>query len=198
MQSRALFVATLLLLPGPLLAQDDSSSFHRGQWAVQFGGGSSMVDLGVLRFTSPKSAWLLDFDVSALLLNGTSTNVSGTSEADDKSALGRLRVGRRSYHRPRGKVVAFHSFAAELGYQYDKTDLGGGPSQVLTQWSAGLYTDVGAAYRVTESLSLGGNASVSAGYLKRKFQQPFVAATRREEGLYFRGLQVSFVVGIYF
>ena len=201
MNTRPLLLSALVLLPGTLLAQDtppDSTPFHRGQWAMQFGGGSSMFNLGLLRFTSPKSAWLLDFDVTSVLVNGTITDVSGTNESDDKSASGLLRLGRRSYNRPRGKVVAFHSFAAEVGYQYDKRDVGGGSSQLFHQWSAGVYTDVGAVYRVTESLSLGGNASVSAGYLKRKIEQPFVAATLKGEGFYFQGLQVLFAVGIYF
>jgi hypothetical protein len=184
-----------------MLAQDvapDSSSFHRGQWAMQFGGGSSLFNLGILRFTSQRSAWLLDVDVTAVLVNGTFTDVSGTTESDDKSAVGFLRLGRRSYHRPRGKVVAFHSFATEFGYQYLKRDIGAGGNLSIKQWSAGLYADVGAAYRLTPNLSLGGNASVSAGYLKRRSQQAFTTATLKGDGFYFQGLQVLFAVGIYF
>jgi hypothetical protein len=196
MQARALVLSVLCFLPGTLLGQDDSASFHPGQWAMQFGGGSSLFNLGVLRFTSPKSAWLLDFDVTAVLVSGKFTDISGTSDADDKSATGLLRLGRRSYHRPRGKVVAFHSVAAEFGYQYRKLDLGGGSRQVINQWSTGLYTDVGAAYRLTSSLSLGGNASVSGGYVKRKIEQPL--GTLKGNGFYFQGLQVLFAVGIYF
>lgn len=201
MQLRTLVVSTLFLLPATLLSQDaptDSSSFHRGQWAMQFGGGSSLFNLGLLRFTSPRGAWLLDLDVTAVLVNGTATDVSGTTEADDKNASGLLRLGRRSYHRPRGKIVAFHSLATEFGYQYIKRDFSGGVGQTIKQWSAGLYADVGAAYHVTENLSLGGNASVSAGYLKRRIVQTGVSATMKGDGSYFQGLQVLFAVGIYF
>ncbi|HMG19514.1 MAG TPA: hypothetical protein VK573_12370, partial [Gemmatimonadales bacterium] len=90
MNARHLLLSALVLLPGTLIAQDsvpvsDSPPFHRGQWAVQFGGGVNLFSLGVLRFTSPKSAWLLDVDASAFILNGKLTDNfgGGTTDAHD-------------------------------------------------------------------------------------------------------------------
>src|SRR5258705_13287062 len=62
----------LSLIPLCLAAQE--SPFHGGQWAMQFGGGSSLFSLGVLKFTSPRSAWLLDLATSASILNAKSTD----------------------------------------------------------------------------------------------------------------------------
>src|SRR2546422_7796436 len=50
--------------PAHASAQDsapDTIPFHRHQWAAQFAGGTSFASLGVLRFTAPTRAWLLDF-----------------------------------------------------------------------------------------------------------------------------------------
>ncbi len=54
----------LALWPTLASAQDsppDTIPFHRHQWAAQFAGGTSFASLGVLRFTAPTRAWLLDF-----------------------------------------------------------------------------------------------------------------------------------------
>jgi len=201
MNRRSLLLSVLLLLPGTLRAQEvtapDSLLFRDGQWAMQFGGGSSLFSLGLLKFTSPKSAWLLDFDVSAVLVNGTFTSgVSGTSDANERDTNGFVRLGKRSFHKPRGKVVPFHSFAAEWGYQNSTFDLGGGARQMVNQWNAGLYFDVGGVYRLSPSFSVGGNASVSGGYLDRIIDTP--SGKFKGNGPYLQGVRVLFAVGIYF
>ena len=76
----------LAAIPGFLIAQvpPDSQPFHRGQWAMQFGGGSDLFSLGVLLFTSPRSAWLLDFSNSVTVLDGEliATAVPDTTSSD--------------------------------------------------------------------------------------------------------------------
>ena len=202
MNARPLLLSALLLLPASLCAQEDATGtdsllFRRGQWAMQFGGGSSFFSLGLLKFTSPKSAWLLDFQVSAVLVNGTFTSgLSGTSDAQDRETSGFVRLGRRSFHRPRGKVVPFHSFAAEWGYLNSTFDLGGGNRQMINQWNAGLYFDVGGVYRLTPSFSVGGNASLSGGYLDRRIDT--FSGRFKGKGPYMQGVRVLFAVGIYF
>jgi len=201
MNTRSLLLSALLLLPGTLRAQEDTTAdsllFRRGQWAMQFGGGSSLFSLGLLKFTSPKSAWLLDVDVFAVLVNGTfSSGLSGTSDAQDRDTNGFVRLGRRSFHKPRGKVVPFHSFAAEWGYQNSTVDLGGGNRQMINQWNAGLYFDVGGVYRISPSFSVGGNASLSGGYLERTIDT--FSGRFKGNGPYVQGVRVLFAVGIYF
>jgi hypothetical protein len=92
--------------------------------------------------------------------------------------------------------VSFQSFAVEGGY-YDRTlDFSVGARSRIQQWNAGLYWEAGAAYRVTSSLSLGGTASISSGYLYRKREDP--GNTFKGGGFYFQGIQAVFAVGIYF
>lgn len=200
MNRRLLLLSVLLLFPGTLSAQEDTTPdsllFRPGQWAMQFGGGSSLFSLGLLKFTSPKSAWLLDFEITAVLVNGTFASGGGTSDAKDRDTNGFIRLGRRSFHKPRGKVVPFHSVAAEWGYQNSTTDLGNGNRQFVNQWNAGLYIDVGGVYRLTPSFSVGGNASLSGGYLERSIET--FSGNFKGNGPYIQGVRVLFAVGIYF
>jgi hypothetical protein len=47
-----------------MIAPPDTLPFHHGQWAAQFGAGTSFASLGFLRFTAPTRAWLFDFRFS--------------------------------------------------------------------------------------------------------------------------------------
>src|SRR5437773_10883079 len=87
----------LALLPQWLSAQEspaDTSAFRAGQWGVQFGAGFGLANVGILRFTSPRSAWMLLLDVSGEFLNGTRTDVLGaTSDQKDRSEERRVGNG---------------------------------------------------------------------------------------------------------
>src|SRR2546427_13170242 len=67
----------LSLIPLCLAAQE--SPFHGGQWAMQFGGNANLFSLGVLRFTSAHSAWLLDLSNTAQVISATGTDNFGTT-----------------------------------------------------------------------------------------------------------------------
>src|SRR5712691_558061 len=76
----------LALWPTLASAQDsppDTIPFHRHQWAAQFAGGTSFASLGVLRFTAPTRAWLLDFRFT-----GGSTRTTRTMSRTRWSATG--------------------------------------------------------------------------------------------------------------
>jgi len=192
---RAAVLSALWFVPVTLFAQDDSSAFHAGQWAMQFGGGANLFSLGALKFTSPRSAMLVDVDFYTVIVNGHRTDFSGTVESDDKTTQFNLRLGKRSYRTPRGRIVSFHSLAFEAGYFGRLLDFQFGRERIR-QWNAGLYWEVGAAYRVTPSLSLGGSASVSAGYLYQR--QENTGTTTKGGGFYFQGIHPVFAVAIYF
>ena len=200
MLARALALSVLALLPSALPAQDtpSDSSFHAGQWAVQFGGGLNLFSLGALRFTAPRRAWLLDLGVSAVIVNGKSTDPfgGGTADAHDHFTAVSARVGRRFYGGGRGKIAPFHAIALEGGYQNRESEPIPGTRLVAQQTYAGLYWEVGAAYRIASSLSVGGTGSVSAGYLHRKQENP--TTIFKGNGFYLNGVQVQLVVGIYF
>src|SRR6266516_794598 len=74
----------LSLIPLCLAAQE--SPFHGGQWAMQFGGNANLFSLGVLHFTSARSAWILDLSNSTTVINATNTDKFGgtTSSADQQ------------------------------------------------------------------------------------------------------------------
>jgi len=201
MNARPLLLSALVLLPSTLLAQDaatDSLAFHRGQWAVQFGGGLNLFSLGALRFTGPRTAWLLDFDAAVTIVNGERTDNfgGGTADSKDHFVAASARVGKRFYGGGRGKVVPFHSLALEGGYSERDVEFAPGLRQVINQLYAVLYWEVGAAYRIAPALSVGGTGSISGGYVHRKTEDP--NSTFKGGGFYVNGPQVLFVVGIYF
>ena len=204
MHARSLLLSALIALPGLLLAQDapadsapaESALFHRGQWAMQFGGGADLFSLGALRFTSARSAWLLDLDVFARRTDGEFTDGSGPHPAKDRVMDVGVRIGRRGYRTPRGKVVSFHSIAIEGYYTKSEVDFGAIGRSLYDAWSAGLYTDVGAAYHVASNLSLGGIASLGGGYIYTKQEQ--TTATLETDGFYLRGIRVVFAATISF
>jgi len=196
----ASFVVALSLLPLRLFAQEPSSDttrFHRGQWGVQFGGGSSLFSLGLLRFTSARSAWLLDIASSAQFLSSTSTDKfgGGTSSADQQFVNLNARIGKRFYQAPRRKVVSFQTLAVEGGWRDQMVDISAGNIR-QTLWNVGLNGELGGAYMVTPSLSLGGTAIMSAGYFEMKRNNP--AAREKGHGYYLNGIEVLFALGLYF
>src|SRR5437867_8481591 len=106
------------LSPSLASAQDsapDTIPFHRRQWAAQFAGGTSFASLGVLRFTAPTRAWLLDFGFSGGHSHNTSrVNDTLVVDAFTSNADVNARVGRRFYQ-GRGKSVASFQTLGVLG-----------------------------------------------------------------------------------
>ena len=199
MASAKLLLA-LALIPCRLIAQEsttDTTPFHRGQWAVQFGGGLNLFSFGVLRFTSPRSAWVLDLTTYAQFLDSKRTDNlgGGTTSADDQVIAIDARLGRRFYQSPRRQVVSFQSFGVEGALLDQFSDYPTGTIR-RTVWSAGLHGDVGGSYMVTQSLSLGASAGISAGYFSRKDTD--FSFTSKGSGWYIDGVRVVFLAGLYF
>lgn len=191
----------LSLIPFCLPAQEsnasDTTRFHGGQWAMQFGGGSSLFSLGVLRFTSPRSAWLLDVSTSAQFLDATSTDKLGgtTTSADEQFVNVDVRVGKRFYQTPRRKVVSFQTLAVEGGFSDQMVDFPQGNVRQTISYT-GLDVEIGGAYMVTSSLSLGGTGSIGVGYYTQKQDNPVVSD--KGHGWYVNGIRVLFALGLYF
>lgn len=191
----------LLLIPFSLSGQEstasDTARFHGGQWGMQFGGGSDLFSLGVLRFTSARSAWLLDLSTSVTFVNARSTDKFGgtTTSADQQFVNFAVRLGRRTYQSPRRSVVSFQTLAVEGAVQDQMIDVSVGNVR-QTIWSAGLHGELGGAYLLTPSVSVGGTAGISAGYLSFKQDDP--AAADKGSGFYFDGVRVVLALGLYF
>jgi hypothetical protein len=179
----------LLAAPVALTAQEspiaDSTSFRRGQWAAQFGGGLSLATLGVLRFTSPRSAWVFDVQLSGGHSHSTVTaptvNGDTTRESFASDARIALRVGRRFYRDARngGPVAPFVGIGVLGGFTHSASgDYSGGFES--DGWTAGTFGELGGTYRVTDHLSLGAGAEVGITYGRSKARSvsPFSPPSR--------------------
>lgn len=189
----------LSLLPMCLAAQEsssDTSGFHAGQWGVQVGTSGSLMNLGILRFTGPRSAWMLRVDFFGQFLSGTQTDALGaTSDAKDRLVHVTVGLGKRFYQAPRHQVRSFQSIGLAGGYDEQKQTLAGS-TYTFGTWSAGLLGELGAGYWVTPNLSLGGTATASTGYSHRKTDGP--GNKLDENGWFVSGVNVFLIVGLYF
>jgi len=189
----------LSLIPFCLSAQEtvrsDTTRFHGGQWAMQFGGNSNLFSLGILRFTSAHSAWLLDLSNAANVINASSTDNFGTTTGADQQFINLdARLGKRFYQTGHPKVVSFQTLALEGGLTDQMFDLAGSHYRQTSTY-AGINGELGAAYMLTSGVSVGGTASLSAGYLSFKGNDSF---TKRKGHGYYNTVRVLVALGLYF
>ena len=161
----------LALSPSLASAQDaasDSIPFREHQWAAQFAGGTSFASLGVLRFTAPTRAWLLDFRFTGghsherQFVHDTLVGDGYTSSANVDA-----RIGRRFYQGRGKSVVSFQTVGLLAGYAhacqgFKQTSVAGNPCS--NGWTAGAYGELGGAYLITRRFSIGGTATVAFSY----------------------------------
>ena len=191
--SRVKLVLALSLIPLCLAAQE--SPFHGGQWAMQFGGNANLFSLGVLKFTSDHSAWLLDLSNAANVISATSTDNFGTTTSADQQYMNLdARLGKRFYQTRHPNVVSFQTLALEGGLTDQAVDLTGSHYRQTSTY-AGLNGELGGAYMLTSGLSIGGTASLSAGYLSFKGNDSF--AKQSGHG-YYNNIRVLVALGLYF
>lgn len=192
--SRLKLALALSLIPLCLAAQE--SPFHGGQWAMQFGGNSNLFSLGVLHFSSARSAWILDLSNSVTVLNATNTDKFGgpTTSADQQFISLDARLGKRHYHTGNAKVVSFQTLALEGGWSDQMVDVPAGNVRQTT-WNAGINAELGGGYMLTSGVSVGGTAMLSAGYLSFKRDDP---ANRETGHGYYSGIRVMIALGLYF
>ena len=167
MQVRALVLPVLAFFPGMLLAQGasppvDSLPFRRGQWAAQvspnFAGGPTI--LGVLKFTSPRRAWVLDGQVTLSKGFFVRRDSSGaTQDSVDMSTVAvNILVGRRFYRALAPHAVGFVTVGAGGGFSLDRSF----SNTNALGWM--VFGEIGASYHPIHELSLGIFASLDARY----------------------------------
>ena len=149
-------------------AATDSIPFHQRQWAAQFAGGTSFASLGVLRFTAPTRAWLLDFRFTGghshdrMYSNDTLAFEGATSNANVD-----VRIGRRFYQGHGKSVVSFQSAGVLAGFDHacqKSTQPSGSLGSCANGWTAGAFGDLGGAYLITPRFSIGGAATLAFSY----------------------------------
>lgn len=163
MPSRSCLLLLVLAVPATAAAQDSVTTFRPGQWGTELSAGSGLGNLGVLRFSDARRAWVLDAggDVS-----WRSSNQSGSTGDLDVQDL-QLRVGRRRYA-PLGRgvyrlvtagiVVGYGRASSRYLYPADTT--------TSRNWSAdgGVFAELGAQWMVNRHFSLGASWGASAAY----------------------------------
>lgn len=171
-----LFV-TLLCSPVVASAQDptvrDALPFRRGQWAAQFAAGFSFASLGVVRFTAPARAWLLDLRLSGGHSHGTSRmGDSVRAEGYTSEVSFDARIGRRFYQDVGKAVVSLGTIGMFGGYDDGCAGNNVTGDSCTNGWRAGVVGDLGAAYLVTSRFSIGGTGSVTFSYARSTSRGP--------------------------
>ena len=161
---RALLLPALgLAVVSPLSAQDippESLPFRRGQWAVQF-VGSLGAAVGVLKFRSPSSAWVVLASVSG----GHNESFDGDSLTGISSQANvSVRLGLRTHRRLGNRVVGYRTVGAQLGFEHRVQTQPFFGTGMFNALDVGPYVDVGSTYRVTTYLGIGANAQASVRY----------------------------------
>ena len=206
MPSPKLVSLVLLAAPLALAAQEspipDSTPFRRGQWAAQFGGGASLLTLGVLRFSSPRSAWVLDARVSGGHGHSASTFADSTGDTTitsfNSNAGVTFRVGRRFLRTARRAVVTFFGVGVSGGFSHDAGGSGRNVGE-SNGWSAGAFGELGGTYLVNDNFGVGVTTDAAVTYNRSTSKSTSPPSVRRTTWSYSASApNVRFVATLYF
>jgi hypothetical protein len=161
-------------------AQEGSDSlFRAGAWAVQItvGGGAftrplEQASVGVLRFASPRRAWMLDAFVEHA--QRRQRVVPSPSEVRRETDV-TLRGGLRS-HTPAGRrVMTFAGAGLLAGYRRDSQG-----TVVLPTWRGGAYGEFGATFRPSPRFAVGAVTDARLTYARQRVEQGSLRITTTE------------------
>jgi len=179
---RRLAASALIAFASVAEAQDstrvDSLPFRKGQWAGQFTASSEHRNVGVLRFRSPRVAWLINGDV---VLSARTDQGSGQvdtvtySDRDQRTASSAsVRLGRRAYRPLAFHAAGFYSLGIIGGGGWSRDTQRfttspqipgtGGQTVSQSEWHAGVFGELGGTYLIIEHVSLGMITSLEGVY----------------------------------
>jgi outer membrane protein W len=148
-----------VLVTQPLYAQatTDTAAFRQGQWAVEFIPNRDVTEAGVLRFSTPSRAWVLDGSATF-----EHTTITSNAAPDQSTRSGNVsaRLGPRWYHSEYDRVVRFAGVG--LTDSYSAGNQAGPSTFSQDNWSAGVYGELGLQYLFTRHLGLGVRGEVVA------------------------------------
>ncbi|MCC6245836.1 MAG: hypothetical protein IT353_23590 [Gemmatimonadaceae bacterium] len=158
---RCLVALCAAIFAAPLAAQQsDSLPFRAGQWGAEF-SAANFSGVGVLRFSNPRRAWLMDLQGSVTRQSGSSERMTNADVSTD-SETAQFRLGRRAYKPLVSRVVRYVGGGLSARYaSFDQypTPFSVSPPLVYTptrsQFEAGLFAEVGAQWMITPNLGLG-------------------------------------------
>ena len=159
MRTRLAAALVLVLTPTLAVAQAASDSTPRpGSWGAEVFIRDGGTGASLLRFQSSSRALVLgaEFDFQNVDTEAGTVSVGGDGTRSNLA----LRLGVRSYRQSSTeRLRPVIGFGARGAY-------GNGPSD-FTDWSAGVYGELGAVYFLTPHVSLGGTGEMNASYGKR-------------------------------
>ena len=198
----------LLVTPALSEAQDlpvsqptsvDSLQFRRGQWGALVGIGNDVAALGVLRFRSHRTAWVMNASASAF--TGRAEIDELDAEQNAKSSGFAARLGLRRYRPIESRVAAYSGAGLTAGATYVDSDLSVGDEISGRMYGAGVYGELGVEYRAARYLGIGVRtlADVTARWgseTRTSLAGPSISGDRRELGASIGRLEV--LASLYF
>jgi hypothetical protein len=141
----------------------DSVPFHRGQWGANFLIGPGFSGAGVLRFTSPTRAQLLD----ASATYSHASNQAGTNVSEGNSVSGSLRLGIRTYRPLDLHLYRWTTLGISLNYNWQRSTQDT-LSQSTRGVGAGVFANIGASWLITPHIGVGALWEASLSYSHNK------------------------------
>ena len=136
---------------------DTTASFRPGEWGVGFVVRNSVTEAGVLRFSTPTQAWVLDGSASFDRSSQSSSTGLGDQTVRGWNLSGQF--GPRWYHAMSGHVTRFLGLGALAGYsRADYAGISGHSSMS----SLGAYGEAGMQYMLTRYLGFGWRGTLTA------------------------------------
>ncbi len=163
--ARAAIAAALMLSVAPLHAQvSDSTVFRAGQWGAEFTVNGNA--LGLLRFSSPNSAWVGQvqgsWQSSDRDVNAPPSLPSQPSAQETSVRQIEVQFGKRWYRPLAGDVLQHFTFGALASNERQEQAFNNNPGRVQGTNAVGLFADFGAQWMVTKNLSLGAHYGLAA------------------------------------
>jgi hypothetical protein len=136
---------------------------------MQFGGSSGFGSLGLLRFSSPRRAWLFD-------LQGSGGHTHTSANTFTSQATPTARLGRRFYQLRATHIASFQTLGISGVFQHQCSN-----GICTNGWTAGVFGGLGGAYLLTPHLSIGGEMGIQVayGYTRSKSYSPFLQTISR-------------------
>jgi hypothetical protein len=138
----------------------ESTGFHPRQWGMDFNISGGFVGAGLIHFTSPTQAMVLNLNGSA----STTTSIGGGGNGNSSQL--NLSFGGRRYRSFAPRLYGYRTFGIEGAYQH--SFFGGGVGTTMNAWMGGLFGELGAGWMVTPHLALGASWRLSADYVRTR------------------------------
>jgi len=147
------------LVVHPVLAQvttDSTTSFRPGEWGVGFIQGRGLIEGGVVRFSTPTRAWVVDGWATYDQVLYPGAGLFGADASSQTTSLN-ASIGPRWYHAQSTRLVRFVGAGLGASYLHNHSSA---VTTIETNWFVGAYAEVGMLYMFSRHFGLGWRGSV--------------------------------------